>query len=136
MPPLGAAIFGPHMADMMAAATSMEAQHAPAISTAAHVSAPAEQAEETADVVAEVAPTKETLVQVLKANVSLRLIGFEPAKKITVIKEVRALLGEGLKESKDLVERAPTTLKKGVPRADAEEMAERFKAAGAQVELE
>jgi len=136
MPPLGAAIFGPHMAEMMAAATSMEGQHDPAISSALPVSPPATQVEETADAGAEESPTKETPAEPLKANVSLRLMSFEPAKKIAVIKEVRALLGEGLKESKDLVERAPTTLKKGVPRADAEAMAELFKAAGAQVELE
>merc|ERR1712008_289933 len=95
-----------------------------------------EKKEERADAGEEEAPTNETRAEPLKANVSLRLLGFEPAKKIAVIKEVRALLGEGLKESKELAERAPTTLKKGVPRADAEAMAERFKAAGAQVELE
>merc|ERR1711972_98816 len=55
---------------------------------------------ETADAAASAEqPEKE----VPKATVSLRLVAFEAAKKISVIKEVRAMLGEGLKESKELV---------------------------------
>merc|ERR1712178_516630 len=72
----------------------------------------------------------------LKAVVALRLLGFEASKKITVIKEVRALLGEGLKESKELVERAPVTLRKGVQRAEAEAQAEKLRAAGADIALD
>ncbi|WP_157656568.1 50S ribosomal protein L7/L12, partial [Campylobacter coli] len=43
------------------------------------------------------------------------------AKKIEVIKIVRALTGLGLKEAKDAVEQTPSTLKEGVAKADAEE---------------
>lgn len=57
------------------------------------------------------------------------------ANKINVIKEVRAITGLGLKESKELVESAPKTLKDDVPTAEAEEMKKKLEAAGATVEL-
>ena len=56
-------------------------------------------------------------------------------KKINVIKEVRAITGLGLKEAKDLVEGAPTEVKKGVPKKDAAEAKKKLEAAGAKVEL-
>jgi large subunit ribosomal protein L7/L12 len=56
-------------------------------------------------------------------------------KKINVIKEVRAITGLGLKEAKDLVEAAPTEVKKGVPKKEAEEVKKKLEAAGAKVEL-
>ena len=57
------------------------------------------------------------------------------AKKINVIKEVRAITGLGLKEAKDLVEGAPKEVKKGVAKKDAEEAKKKLEAAGAKVEL-
>jgi large subunit ribosomal protein L7/L12 len=57
------------------------------------------------------------------------------AKKIEVIKEVRALTGLGLKEAKDLVEGAPKPVKEGVNKAEAEEIKKKLEAAGAKVEL-
>lgn len=57
------------------------------------------------------------------------------AKKIGVIKEVRAITGLGLKDSKDLVEGAPKTVKEGVSKAEAEEMKKTLEAAGAVVEI-
>jgi large subunit ribosomal protein L7/L12 len=57
------------------------------------------------------------------------------AKKIGVIKEVRAITGLGLKDSKDLVEGAPKTVKEGVSKAEAEEMKKVLEAAGAVVEI-
>ena len=56
-------------------------------------------------------------------------------KKINVIKEVRGLLGLGLKEAKELVDGAPSTLKEGVSKEDAEKIAEAFKAVGAECEI-
>ncbi len=56
-------------------------------------------------------------------------------KKIEVIKEIRGITGLGLKESKDLVEGAPKTVKEGVPKAEAEELKSKLEAAGATVEL-
>ena len=56
-------------------------------------------------------------------------------KKINVIKEVRAITGLGLKESKDLVEGAQKEVKGGVAKKDAEEFKKKLEAAGAKVEL-
>ncbi|ECP7079421.1 50S ribosomal protein L7/L12 [Campylobacter jejuni] len=57
------------------------------------------------------------------------------AKKIEVIKFVRALTGLGLKEAKDAVEQTPSTLKEGVAKAEAEEAKKQLEEAGAKVEL-
>jgi large subunit ribosomal protein L7/L12 len=57
------------------------------------------------------------------------------ANKINAIKEVRAITGLGLKEAKDLVDGAPKTVKEGVSKKDAEEMAKKLEAAGAKVEI-
>lgn len=57
------------------------------------------------------------------------------ANKLSVIKEVRAATGLGLKESKDLVERAPTVVKEGLTAADAAALVETLKAAGATAEV-
>lgn len=56
-------------------------------------------------------------------------------QKIAVIKAVRALTGLGLKEAKDLVEGAPSPVKQGVAKADAEKMKAELEAAGAKIEL-
>ena len=55
--------------------------------------------------------------------------------KIAVIKVVREVTSLGLKEAKALVESAPATIKEGVKKDEAEEMKEKFEAAGAVVTL-
>lgn len=55
--------------------------------------------------------------------------------KISVIKEVRAITTLGLKEAKDLVESAPTAVKEGATKAEAEEIKKKLEEAGATVEL-
>ncbi len=57
------------------------------------------------------------------------------ARKIEVIKEVRAIIGLGLKEAKDLVEGAPRPIKEGISKADAEKLKAQLEAAGAKVEF-
>ena len=57
------------------------------------------------------------------------------AQKIQVIKAVREITGLGLKESKDMVDKAPKAVKENVPKAEAEEMKKKLEAAGAKVEL-
>jgi large subunit ribosomal protein L7/L12 len=57
------------------------------------------------------------------------------ANKINVIKEVRAITGLGLKDSKDLVEGAPKPVKEGVSKEQAAEMKAKLEAAGATVEI-
>ncbi|UJQ95298.1 50S ribosomal protein L7/L12 [Mariluticola halotolerans] len=56
-------------------------------------------------------------------------------QKLNVIKEVRAITGLGLAESKALVEGAPKPVKEGVAKAEAEELKTKLEAAGATVEL-
>ncbi|MGB4247311.1 MAG: 50S ribosomal protein L7/L12 [Pseudohongiellaceae bacterium] len=56
-------------------------------------------------------------------------------KKVNVIKVVRSLTGLGLKEAKDLVDGAPSTVKEGVSKADAEAAKKELEEAGATVEL-
>ena len=58
------------------------------------------------------------------------------ANKINVIKAVREVTTLGLKEAKDLVESAPTNVKEGISKADAEEAQKKLKDAGATVELQ
>jgi large subunit ribosomal protein L7/L12 len=56
-------------------------------------------------------------------------------KKIEVIKAVRAITGLGLKEAKELVDGAPSPLKQGVSKADADDIKGKLEAAGATVEV-
>lgn len=55
--------------------------------------------------------------------------------KISVIKEVRAITGLGLKEAKDLVDGAPKAIKENVKKDEAEKIKEQIEAAGGKVEL-
>jgi len=65
-------------------------------------------------------------------NVILATVG---EKKVNVIKAVRTVTGLGLKEAKDLVDGAPSTVKDGVSKAEAEEIKKQLVEAGATVEL-
>jgi large subunit ribosomal protein L7/L12 len=56
-------------------------------------------------------------------------------KKVEVIKVVRALTGLGLKEAKDLVEGVPSTIKEGIPKAEAEDVKKKLEEAGAKVDI-
>ena len=57
------------------------------------------------------------------------------ATKVAVIKAVRTITGLGLKEAKDTVEGAPSTIKEGVSKTEAEEFKKQLEEAGASVEL-
>ncbi|MGA0234933.1 MAG: 50S ribosomal protein L7/L12 [Alphaproteobacteria bacterium] len=57
------------------------------------------------------------------------------AQKVAVIKVVREITGLGLKEAKDLVEGAPTPVKEGVAKDEAEEIQKKLEEAGASVEV-
>lgn len=57
------------------------------------------------------------------------------AAKLAVVKEVKNLLGVGLKDAKDLVDGAPQVIKPGVPKAEAESIKAALEGAGAEVEL-
>ena len=56
-------------------------------------------------------------------------------KKINVIKVVRAHTGLGLKEAKDLVDKAPNPVKEGISKDEAEKIKKEFEEAGATIEL-
>lgn len=71
-----------------------------------------------------------------KSVFELKLDSFEAASKIKIIKEVRSCTDLGLKEAKDLVEKAPIVFKKGVTKEDAEQIIEKMKAVGAKVVME
>jgi large subunit ribosomal protein L7/L12 len=55
--------------------------------------------------------------------------------KVAVIKAVRTITGLGLKEAKDAVEGAPSTIKEGVAKGEADEVKKQLEEAGATVEL-
>ena len=57
------------------------------------------------------------------------------AKKVEVIKVVRAVTGLGLKEAKDVVDGAPKAVKEGASKADAEALKKQLEEAGAKVEI-
>ena len=57
------------------------------------------------------------------------------ANKLQVIKKVKELTGLGLKEAKDLVDKAPGTVKEGMAKADAEGLKNELESLGAEVEL-
>ena len=65
-------------------------------------------------------------------DVELTEIG---SQKINVIKAVRELLGLGLKDAKDTVEKAPVVIKEGVSKEEAEEIKKKLEEAGAKVTL-
>ena len=75
---------------------------------------------------AEAAEEKTNFVVVLKAA---------GAAKLQVVKLVKELTGLGLKEAKELVDNAPSTVKEGLAKADAEGMKKQLEEAGAEVEL-
>lgn len=56
-------------------------------------------------------------------------------KKVAVIKVVRAAVGLGLKESKDLVESAPVAIKEGMSKEEAEELTKEIEEAGGTAEI-
>lgn len=71
-----------------------------------------------------------------KTTFDLKLEAFDAAAKIKIIKEVRTFTDLGLKEAKELVEKAPTLLKKGVSKEEAEKIVEKMKDVGAKVSME
>ena len=70
-----------------------------------------------------------------KTEFDVILAGFDAAAKIKVIKVVREITGQGLAEAKATVEGAPSTLKEGVSKEDAENMKKMLEEAGAKAEI-
>lgn len=93
------------------------------------VSAAAPVAVAAAGPVAAAAPAEEEKTEF---DVVLKDVG---AEKIKVIKVVRELTGLGLKEAKDVVDGAPSTIKEGVPKEEAEGFVAKLKEVGATAEI-
>jgi large subunit ribosomal protein L7/L12 len=74
----------------------------------------------------------EAVVEKTEFDVILQSAG---ASKLNVVKEVKNLLGLGLKEAKDMVDGAPATLKTGVSKDEANNIKTVLEGAGAQVEI-
>ncbi|KAL5197131.1 hypothetical protein ABZP36_000643 [Zizania latifolia] len=72
----------------------------------------------------------------VKMAFDVKIEKYEAAAKIKIIKEVRAVTDLGLKEAKELVEKAPVVVRSGLPKEEAEALAAKLKAAGAAVVLE
>jgi large subunit ribosomal protein L7/L12 len=70
-----------------------------------------------------------------KTEFTVTLKEYPADKKVTVIKVIREITGLGLKEAKDLVEGAPSTVKEAVSKADSEAMKKKLEDAGAKVEI-
>ena len=66
---------------------------------------------------------------------TVQLDGFDPAKKINVIKIVREITGLGLKEAKDLVEGFPKPVKENVSKDEAQKLKTKLEEGGAKVSL-
>ncbi|KAF2215223.1 hypothetical protein CERZMDRAFT_65547 [Cercospora zeae-maydis SCOH1-5] len=79
----------------------------------------------------EAAPAKEE-----KTLFNLKLESFEATAKPKIIKEVKAMLGLSLVDSKKFVESAPKMMKEGVPKEEAEKIIETLKALGGVVKME
>lgn len=68
-----------------------------------------------------------------KTTFELKMEAYETASKLKIIKEIRTFMTLGLKEAKDLVEKTPAVLKKGVTKEEGEQIIEKMKALGAIV---
>jgi len=66
---------------------------------------------------------------------TVMLDGFDPAKKINVIKVVREITGLGLKEAKDLVEGSPKAVKENISKDDAAKFKKQLEDGGAKVSV-
>ena len=71
-----------------------------------------------------------------KTEFTVVLKSYDDAKKIPVIKEVRAITGLGLKEAKDLVEAGGKTLKENISKEESSKIKQQLEAAGAVVEIQ
>ena len=80
------------------------------------------------------APAADSGADAEKDEFDVVLSGFGD-NKVAVIKAVRAITGLGLKEAKDSVEGAPSTIKEGASKAEAEEAKKQLEEAGASVDL-
>ena len=70
-----------------------------------------------------------------KTHYDVELTAFDAATKIKLIKEIRSILGLGLKEAKEVVETAPNWIQKELVKEEADALKEKLEALGATVRL-
>ena len=80
-------------------------------------------------------PAEPIAVKEVQTEFDVVLEAFDAAKKIGIIKVVRAATGLGLKEAKDAVEAAPKTIKTGISKDDAEKLKKELEEAGATIKI-
>ena len=85
--------------------------------------------------VAAAAPSEEAPAEE-KTAFDVKLESFEAAKKLKVIKEVRTITGLGLKDAKELVVKAPSDIKGGVSKEEAEEIQKKLEEVGGKVKID
>lgn len=78
---------------------------------------------------------KEIEKKIEKTHFDIKLVSFDPTKKIALIKEVKTIFNLGLKESKEAVEKTDDFLKKAVKMEEANEIKQKLEAFGAKIEL-
>lgn len=92
-------------------------------------------AQATAGKAAEAPAAAEPEPEKVKDVFGIKIGAVDAKAKIKIIKEVRAITGLGLKEAKELVEKAPVTIKEGLKKEEAESFKKLLVDAGATVEL-
>lgn len=78
---------------------------------------------------------EEVKKETLKSTFDVELTSFDAKGKIKLIKELRSVLGLGLKEAKEIVEGAPVWIKKDIKKDEAEELMKKFEPLGAQLKM-
>ena len=83
-------------------------------------------------------PRPDRIVNLPVEPVAFRLLldGYDPLKKITLLKAVRARLGLSLIQARDFIETGHKVIATGLSRADAEDLQKEFAAAGAHVSVQ
>eukprot|EP00993_Chasmostoma_nieuportense_P004380 NODE_5052_length_705_cov_21.306228_g4889_i0.p1 GENE.NODE_5052_length_705_cov_21.306228_g4889_i0~~NODE_5052_length_705_cov_21.306228_g4889_i0.p1 ORF type:complete len:186 (-),score=58.56 NODE_5052_length_705_cov_21.306228_g4889_i0:146-652(-) len=80
-------------------------------------------------------PAEETPKEATKTQFDFKLEKFDPATKVKVIKEIRAMTGLPLAEAKEMSEKAPCVLKKNVAKEDAEKFKAIFEGIGCVIKI-
>ena len=70
-----------------------------------------------------------------KKHFDVELTSFDTAKKLSIIKEIKNTLGIGLKDAKEMVEKAPFVFKEKADKESSEELKEKFEKLGAVITL-
>ena len=79
---------------------------------------------------------KEEVVVSKKTQFDVLVVAFDPKKKLNIIKDVKGILGVGLKECKDLIENLPATIQSKISEEDSQNLKDKLEAIGCTVEIQ